>query len=168
MYVTLDVEALEIKHLHESHGVLSSLAKIELAHCRVYIFAVALENFAGLTDEQLRILHSHVMCEPIKAKPLAELSRELVETVSTFPPSDVVEYEVTQQARKIALTDTGFYRYRKGSSFAATLEELYTPPSINVRTPLHVLTPLAPVKTTPQAAQTPGALPTWHPQYKAG
>jgi hypothetical protein len=167
MYVTLDVEALEVKHLHESHAVLSSLAKIELAHCRVYIFAVALENFAGLTDEQLRILHSHVMCEPIKVKSLAELSRELVEAVSKFPPSDVVEYEVTQQAKKIALTDKGFYRYRKGSSFAAKLEELWTPPSINVRTPRHAVTPPTPVKTTPQATQNPGALPTWHPQYKA-
>lgn len=174
MYVLIDMEDMVVRHKHPDHGTLSSLAKIELSHTKAKIIPVTTEAVSTLTDMELRLLHSHVTGEKITPAPLHRITKEALEVLRQLPDSNVNAFEVKQQADKIAMKDSGFYRYVRGSYTAKKVEELFLPDPVDVNSPPHVAT-VAPAptaapreqgKTVAHAPQLPSVLPAWHPASK--
>lgn len=178
MYVLLDRENLVFRHKHADHSVISALATIEVSHVAVCILPIDEKSFSRLTDLELRLLHKHTTGKKLEGIFLPKLLKELVDVALALPDSEVVAFEVKQQAAKISMGDSGFYRYVKGSNVATRLQDLFTPPAITVDTPVvkkpapvqapaPVPTPTATTVKPATAVKFTQPLPTWHPAYKA-
>jgi hypothetical protein len=175
MYILIDRENLTFVHKHLDHTVVSMLATIEVSHVATCIMPIEEKAFSGLTDLELRLLHKHTTGKKLEGIFLPKLIKELVEVALALPESDVIPFEVRQQAQKISPNDSGFYRYVKGSFSATRLQDLFMPALLTTDTPVMVkpvmVKPVAvpraaPVRTT-TAFKPVQPLPTWHPAYKS-
>ena len=136
MYVLIDRDAPVFRHAHPDHSVISGLAHIEVAHCAVAIYDVHGDHdFISFTDLELKLLYQNTTGQKFEGYSRPHLSKAILALARTLPASDVNAFEVEQQARKITMEDSGFYRYAKGAYKAARTQELFLPPALTAPVP---------------------------------
>lgn len=154
MYVLVDRESMVFRHAHPDHTVLSQLAHIEVAHVATYIFPVdEVRDFLSFTDLEMKLLYQNTTGQKYEGYSRSHLNDLVLEAARRLPVSDVKPFEVQQQANKIPMDDSGFYRYAKGAFKAARLQELFTPEALTV-TPGSVAQQPAPGPDRTSAAAT--------------
>lgn len=136
MYVLVDREALVFRHKHSDHSVIHGLAHIEVAHCATYVTSIdGPTDFLSLTDMELKMLYQNTTGHKLEGFSRQHMNQSVLAAARALPESDVRTLEVRQQADKIKMDDSGFYRYVKGAYKAAQLQELFVPEPLCANTP---------------------------------
>jgi hypothetical protein len=163
MYVLVNCDKMVFAYKHANNSALGNLAHIEIAHSAVAIFPVDhLGSYARFTDLELKFLHRNTAGVDHIGFSRDHLLQAVMQLGMALPESVFNAFEVEVQARKISMADQGFYRYVKGSSSPARLQELFEPEPLALQpgTPL----PVAPVlPASVQAAVTVQAKPIGAP-----
>jgi hypothetical protein len=136
MYILIDREHLVFRHKHSDHITIQALAHIEVAHCATFITPIdSPVNFLRLTDLELRMLYQNTTGQKLDGFSRVHMNESVLAVARSVPESDVRPAEVRQQADKISMDDSGFYRYVKGASKAAKLQELFLPKPLHAEAP---------------------------------
>ena len=133
MYVLIDLERMAFCHCHDEYEVVSCLAHIEFGNTSVHIlpgdYAAA---YTGLTDLELKLLYKNATGESLTTYSHSVMVDSVLCVAKLLPRADVIKSEVYQQALKIPMGDTGFYKYVKGSYQPAKLLEFFIPNMLSV------------------------------------
>lgn len=161
MYVLVDREALVFRHKHSDHSTIHGLSHIEVAHCATYITPIdGPTDFLSLTDMELKMLYQNTTGHKLEGFSRPYMNESVLAVARALPESDVRPLEVRQQADKIKMDDSGFYRYVKGAYKAARLQELFVPEPLHADAPAPA--PLAATGRdhTSAAATVPAKVPS--------
>lgn len=127
MYISIDKHRMAVVHKHSDHRVVSRLASIELAHVACTVAQVDPDCLAMFTDLELKALHKSITGADFVGYSHPHLVAACVELVRRMPDTDVNGFEVDLQYRAIADDDSDRYRYVKGSTKPAPVDELFEP-----------------------------------------
>lgn len=148
MYVIVDRENLVFLHKHPRHDIIQDLRHIEVSHWKSITFPVdGSPKMLNFTDLELVLLYQNATGEKLHTGfSRLQLQQLVLDVAKQLPCSDVVPWEVTLQANSIPGDSEGFYRYVKGSTKPAKLEQLFVPP------PLRSTGGAVPAANAPKAA----------------
>lgn len=178
MFITIDLERMVVVHKTDDHTTASYLASIELPHVPTLVSAHHLVGYWKFTDLELRKLYKGITGADFIGYGRPQLAAAVVTLIERMPFTDCAKFEVYQQYQSISQKDDARYRYVKGSSKPAPVDDDYTieaictaPLTIEEAAKLKAVQAPEPAKGNPHpgatAPQHTPAAPTPAPQQRS-
>lgn len=167
MYISVNKDSMCFLHKHNDCRVVRSLAELESPHAHIVIFPCNDNDevtWCRFTDLELLKLYRNTTGSLTLGFYRPGLENLCYKAASALPDSDAVAWEIDIQVRSLSEGDTGRYRYVKGSTIPAPVDELFNEPCFQSKLALtdeaHAATlrPKAVAYTQPTSA--PGIAPT--------
>ncbi len=176
MHILIDLERMVAVYKHPNPGVLDALATIELSHRATLLTHMEdVSTVERFTDFELQKLYTNLTGDKLPGYLRPQNLSMVFDALKRLPVAQVVPMEVFAQAATIKSDDDECYRYVKGSTRPALLQELWDPPPItttpsnpSVQAPPRSAAAAAPAPDPVRAPATPRAAAPRAPRGEGG